>query len=69
MMERKTYPRERDTHFFTPLDILCLACGEGRFGYNCKHLCKCRNGGKCDHVSGTCTCKNGYTGKYCNVGE
>ena len=47
----------------------CLACDEGRFGHNCKRICKCRHGSKCDHVTGSCTCKPGYTGKYCEISE
>ena len=46
-----------------------LVCDVGRFGRMCKGICRCRNGGLCDHVTGKCTCKSGFTGKYCRIGK
>ena len=28
-------------------------------------MCQCQNGASCDHISGKCTCRTGFTGQHC----
>ena len=46
--------------------IICLACHDGYFGFNCIHQCnkKCKG---CDRVDGLCNtgCLQGWAGTYC----
>lgn len=35
------------------------------FGRGCRQRCQCENNALCDHVSGACTCQQGWTGTYC----
>lgn len=28
-------------------------------------MCQCQNGASCDHISGKCTCRTGFTGRHC----
>jgi hypothetical protein len=28
-------------------------------------VCQCQNGASCDHISGKCTCRTGFTGRHC----
>lgn len=44
-------------------------CPAGSFGPRCRQRCQCDNRASCDHVSGACTCKVGWTGTYCEKGE
>ena len=41
-------------------------CPLGRHGVGCNDLCKCQNGSACDHVTGACSCRNGWKGTYCD---
>ena len=38
-------------------------CLTGTYGLRCAHTCQCASGGHCDHVTGSCTCYPGYTGR------
>ena len=44
-------------------------CNPGFFGDECKHSCSEYCIGMCNHLDGTCSCKEGYTGKTCDEGE
>lgn len=47
-----------------------LECKPGYFGLNCSGHCNghCERNDPCDHVNGLCpnSCRDGYSGKYCN---
>ncbi|XP_054750322.2 platelet endothelial aggregation receptor 1-like [Lytechinus pictus] len=43
----------------------CSPCPTGRYGHNCSLTCQCLNGGLCDHVTGKCSCTDGWTGNHC----
>nr|XP_022297494.1 multiple epidermal growth factor-like domains protein 11 [Crassostrea virginica] len=45
----------------------CVACEQGKYGYGCRHWCKCQNNAICDHVTGKCDCSRvvGKTGNNC----
>lgn len=55
------------TSFF--LCVCCPACPEGWFGRNCSLSCKCKNGGVCDLVTGSCRCPPGVSGEQCQDGQ
>ncbi|KAL8197428.1 UNVERIFIED_CONTAM: hypothetical protein K2H54_024417 [Gekko kuhli] len=40
-------------------------CPPAFYGANCANVCQCQNGADCDHVTGQCTCRTGFTGKHC----
>lgn len=44
-------------------------CHEGYYGTDCGTLCTCvaANTASCDHVSGACTCKTGWTDGTCST--
>jgi hypothetical protein len=44
-----------------------LECPPDRFGVSCLEVCDCE--GKCDSVTGMCTCPAGKTGKNCSIGK
>ena len=46
------------------VELVCLACELGYYGWRCESVCNCVNG-ECDHVNGSCDCSIGYTGKMC----
>lgn len=37
-------------------------CPEDKYGDQCEELCRCENGGTCDHITGHCTCPKQWTG-------
>ncbi|CAF87931.1 unnamed protein product, partial [Tetraodon nigroviridis] len=43
-------------------------CPEGFFGKNCSFPSKCKNGGSCDPVTGSCRCPPGVSGEFCQDG-
>jgi hypothetical protein len=44
----------------------CLQeCDEGLFGPGCRNNCTCENGARCDAVTGSCRCLEGWTGRDC----
>ncbi len=45
-----------------------LACAEGTYGVQCNSLCVCKNGGRCDPVTGKCLCPPGVQGLHCENG-
>lgn len=47
-------------------DNFFAGCPLGFFGKDCSQTCQCRNGADCDHISGQCTCRTGFMGKYCD---
>lgn len=44
------------------------ACPQGTYGPACNSLCRCQNGGSCDHVTGKCLCPPGVQGLLCEDG-
>ena len=48
-------------------DGVCVPCGEGTWGVDCREQCHCRDQDVCDHVNGTCPngCADVYTGATC----
>ncbi|POI30978.1 hypothetical protein CIB84_005273 [Bambusicola thoracicus] len=40
-------------------------CPAAFYGKNCANVCQCQNGADCDHITGQCTCRTGFTGKQC----
>ncbi|GMR39068.1 hypothetical protein PMAYCL1PPCAC_09263, partial [Pristionchus mayeri] len=42
------------------------ACDQGSFGAGCAGKCACSNGGRCDPVTGACSCAPGWRGKKCD---
>ncbi|KAJ6662864.1 hypothetical protein lerEdw1_011068 [Lerista edwardsae] len=51
---------------FTPASRPTLpGCPAAFYGENCANVCQCQNGADCDHVTGQCTCRTGFTGKQC----
>jgi len=44
-----------------------LACARGSYGQNCMNPCRCRSDAVCDHVSGHCQCRMGFSGDQCDV--
>lgn len=40
-------------------------CSGNTWGPECSNKCNCRNGGECNHVTGTCNCMPGFTGADC----
>lgn len=42
-----------------------MLCPPDRYGLNCLEVCRCENGGKCDHISGECFCNKGFAGPLC----
>lgn len=45
--------------------LQCTNCPEGTYGLDCRSICKCQNGAKCNIVDGTCKCASGWMGEYC----
>lgn len=51
---------KRDNNFFK-------ACSPGTYGNNCKQNCSAvYNESPCHYVDGSCFCKDGQNGDYCN---
>ncbi len=46
-----------------------LECSEGTFGRNCSETCLCKNGARCNKVTGCCSCSSGYFGSTCQFGK
>lgn len=44
---------------------LIAGCPTAFFGKDCGHICQCQNGASCDHITGKCTCRTGFTGRHC----
>jgi len=42
-----------------------LECPEGTFGRNCSETCQCKNGARCNKLTGCCSCTIGYYGTTC----
>lgn len=40
-------------------------CPAAFYGKDCGRVCQCQNGASCDHISGKCTCRTGFTGRHC----
>lgn len=49
--------------------VIPSECPTGMFGFGCRQQCQCENNAFCDHVSGACTCQQGWTGTYCEKRE
>ena len=56
--------------------FLCVSVGsqcntEGKFGWQCKFDCRCKNGEDCDKVTGQCDsgCQRGRYGIGCQFGK
>ncbi|XP_060591770.1 fibrillin-1-like [Ruditapes philippinarum] len=45
----------------------CKVCDNRHYGENCNSICNCHieNTDSCNHTSGVCTCKKGWTGETC----
>ncbi len=39
------------------------------YGPQCQQECLCENGAECDHVSGACTCSDGWRSTFCDKRE
>ena len=48
--------------------LLCTACPEGTFGQDCSSACTCVQG-ECHHITGNCSCYDGYLGVTCDHGK
>lgn len=64
---------ENPKHVFTyafslSLSVFILACAKGTYGVQCNSLCVCKNGGRCDPVTGKCLCPPGVQGLHCENG-
>ncbi|XP_062601119.1 latent-transforming growth factor beta-binding protein 1-like, partial [Saccostrea cucullata] len=46
----------------------CTVCGDSTFGVQCSETCECvpNNTDVCNHVNGSCQCKNGWIGQHCS---
>ncbi|KAL2300700.1 hypothetical protein Nmel_013585 [Mimus melanotis] len=55
------------SNLFLTLSLFCLpkGCPAAFYGKNCANVCQCQNGADCDHITGQCTCRTGFTGKQC----
>lgn len=42
-----------------------IPCGPGHYGENCSQICRCKNNGTCDIVTGQCKCVPGFGGAMC----
>ncbi|XP_064870671.1 multiple epidermal growth factor-like domains protein 11, partial [Oncorhynchus nerka] len=42
-------------------------CSSGFFGTDCSEVCRCQNGGDCDHITGQCSCRTGFIGHSCEL--
>lgn len=40
-------------------------CPAAFYGKDCGRVCQCQNGASCNHISGKCTCRTGFTGQHC----
>lgn len=61
-------PKHLFTYAFSLSLIFLLACAEGTYGVQCNSLCVCKNGGRCDPVTGKCLCPPGVQGLHCENG-
>ena len=53
----------------TTLDLsLSAGCPDGTFGNGCAHICNCpgQHVQSCDREDGTCHCKTGWEGSFCD---
>lgn len=48
-----------------PPPCFSSGCPAAFYGKDCGHVCQCQNGASCDHISGKCTCRTGFTGRHC----
>ncbi|XP_025082479.1 platelet endothelial aggregation receptor 1-like [Pomacea canaliculata] len=58
-----------DTGYLTHADGNCTECMNSTYGTNCSRQCQCNvtnTVSPCHHVTGNCTCKQGWTGSTCN---
>ena len=46
-----------------------LVCPTGTFGHNCGSNCLCVNKADCNHMDGSCTCRDGWIGVICDKRE
>lgn len=44
---------------------LCPGCESDFWGPHCTNRCQCRNGAKCNPITGACVCTDGYQGWRC----
>lgn len=52
------------------LNILYISvpgCPSGFHGRDCSEVCRCQNGADCDHITGQCACRTGFTGTSCEL--
>ncbi|CAH2274459.1 multiple epidermal growth factor-like domains 11 [Pelobates cultripes] len=49
----------------TSTDYSLSGCPSAFYGKDCANVCLCHNGADCDHITGQCTCRTGFTGKHC----
>ncbi|PVD35911.1 hypothetical protein C0Q70_02880 [Pomacea canaliculata] len=58
-----------DTGYQTHADGNCTECVNNYYGTNCSSQCQCdvTNTMSCDHVTGNCTCEEGWTGASCEL--
>lgn len=56
-----------DGYFFNQKKLFILVCPEWQFGKSCKP-CSCNktNSVSCDHITGKCTCRSGFSGATCD---
>jgi len=51
------------------LTVCVSVCPDGFYGEDCLEQCECRNGGHCNHETGTCECQAGWHGRMCEKGR
>ncbi len=52
-------------HMLTHTFLLCSGCESDFWGPHCSNRCQCRNGAKCNPITGACVCTDGFQGWRC----
>ena len=55
--------------YISYLCLNCLLINSGLWGPLCGNICDCEHGAECHHVTGRCTCPDGFTGDKCQFSK